>query len=475
MDVGRRRLKELSARKPVEAKSPAGQVVRKPNVLTLPETAKIGHLGEARELLNRKQYAPAWSSAAGAIARRPFHCEAWLMLAEIARAAGDPDLARACAAKSKKLAPDWKPARQFLNSLHGKTLRTPSWAILPETSAVPRLTVFLIVKNEERFLGRCLESVRGLAHQIVVVDTGSTDGTMEIAKKFNAEIHEFAWNDDFSAARNEALKYATGDWVLALDADEELMAEHRQTILEEMQAAGVMAYRLPIISKGREDEGCGYVPRLFRNAPGLFYVGRVHEQVFSSIEVRCRQWGLKNNLGRSVLLHHGYAKEVMESRDKIARNLRLLEMAIGELPDEPNLVMNLGLELIRSGQFEAGLEKYREAFRLMAAQPRDHVVPELRETLLTQLTTHLLAARDYAGVAELWEPFWAGAGLHGIETSRRGGGADAAVRGQTGPGRAVAGERGHHEGRAEPLSGALLVRAETGGSGGGGVCGGAGR
>ena len=96
-----------------------------------------------------------------------------------------------------------------------------------------------------------------------------------------------------------------------------------------------------IIDKGREQEGCSYVPRLFRNAPGLFYLGRVHEQVFSSIEVRCKEWGLKTALGKSALLHHGYTAELVASRDKIARNLRLLELAIEELPDEPNLLMSI--------------------------------------------------------------------------------------------------------------------------------------
>jgi glycosyltransferase involved in cell wall biosynthesis len=93
-----------------------------------------------------------------------------------------------------------------------------------------RLSVCLIVKNEEKFLGQCLKSVRDLASQIVVVDTGSTDRTVEIAKEYGAEVYSFAWCDDFSAARNAALEHATGDWVLVLDADEELSAEGREKL-----------------------------------------------------------------------------------------------------------------------------------------------------------------------------------------------------------------------------------------------------
>jgi hypothetical protein len=109
-----------------------------------------------------------------------------------------------------------------------------------------------------------------------------------------------------------------------------------ERLLKLMRDATAMAFRLPMIDVGREDEGVSHVPRLFRNAPGLFYVGRVHEQVFSSLEVRRAEWGLENKLGDATLLHHGYTKELVQSRDKVARNLRLLEMAIIEMPGEPN-------------------------------------------------------------------------------------------------------------------------------------------
>ena len=83
-----------------------------------------------------------------------------------------------------------------------------------------KLSLCMIVKNEEKFLEQCLNSVRELVDEIVIVDTGSTDKTKEIAAKFTNKIFDFQWCDDFSAARNESLKHATGDWILVLDADE---------------------------------------------------------------------------------------------------------------------------------------------------------------------------------------------------------------------------------------------------------------
>ncbi|HVY69603.1 MAG TPA: tetratricopeptide repeat protein, partial [Verrucomicrobiae bacterium] len=168
-----------------------------------------------------------------------------------------------------------------------------------------------------------------------------------------------------------------------------------------LQNPAVIGYRLRMIDAGREQEGCTYVPRLFRNAPGLFFVGRIHEQIFSSVEVRRQEWGLENRLSEVTLRHHGYTAEVTRDRDKIARNLRLLELAIEEMPNEPNLLMNFGLELARAGQLEAGLEQYLEAFHALSALPAQQIVPELRETLLTQLCTHLMAARRHEEIVQM--------------------------------------------------------------------------
>ena len=379
--------------------------------MILPECAKVGHLAEAQACLKARQHRAAWEKTVAAIALRPFHPEAFLLLAEISLAAGDSVLARSLAQHARSLAPEWKAARQFLKgNLRGNAKH--SWLVLPpglaasKSGAAPRLSVCLITKNEEQFLDRCLASIRPIAHQIIVVDTGSTDQTVALAKNHGAEIYHHEWADDFSAARNAALQHATGDWILVIDADEELLPDHQTTLQEEINAASVMAYRLPIIDKGREHEGCSYVPRLFRNAPGLFFVGRVHEQIFTSLEVRRAEWGLTNQLGKSALLHYGYVPEVVSSRDKIARNLRLLERAVEEFPGEPNFVMSLGLELVRSGKLEAGLEKYWEAFHLLACLPSQQIVPELRETLIMQLSTHLLAAKRFSEIVQLFEnPF----------------------------------------------------------------------
>ena len=374
-----------------------------PTKIALPAVAKIGRLDEARELFAQKNYSAAWNAALAAVAQRPFHPEGFLLLAETALAAGDAGSAKLCAQRAHAFAPGLKAAKKLLNQkLKGETkLDWLQPASILHPPASPRITICLITKNEEKFLAPCLQSVRGLASQIVVVDTGSTDRTVEIAREFGAEIHAFAWCDDFAAARNAALEHAIGDWVLILDADEELAAPQHAKLLADMKDASAIGLRLPLVNAGQENEGRSFIPRLFRNAPGVYFHGRIHEQVFPSLLPLCNQWGLKTALGTAEILHHGYTKELVRDRNKVERNLKLLRQALAENPADANLLMNLGLELVRSDDLHGGITKYREAFARMAAQPAHDVVPELREALLAQFTSQLYKVRGHEEVVRV--------------------------------------------------------------------------
>jgi glycosyltransferase involved in cell wall biosynthesis/tetratricopeptide (TPR) repeat protein len=398
--IAAQRIRELAATQTI-----AGKPV-KTAPATLPPVSKIGRLDEARQLFGQKKFQPAWESAVAAIAKRPFHPEAFLLLAEIALAAGDSVSARQCAQRTRDCAPGWSAPKQFLKKpLRGNA--KPEWLKLPEqigkrkAESGNKLSVCLIVKNEEQFLAQCLKSVRSLAQQIVVVDTGSTDRTVEIAKEFGAEIHSFGWCEDFAAARNAALEHVTGGWILMLDADEELSETQHEKIRADMKKSDVIAYRLPLVNREKENEGQSFVPRLFRNAPGVYYSGRIHEQVFPSLMALGKPWGLATRFGTAQLLHHGYTKEMVRDRNKIERNLKLLRQAVEENSADANLMMNFGLELVRSDDLASGVAKYREAFELMSAQATEETAPELREVLLTQFTCQLYKIRAHAEVVRV--------------------------------------------------------------------------
>jgi glycosyltransferase involved in cell wall biosynthesis/tetratricopeptide (TPR) repeat protein len=392
------RIRELGANQNVVV--PANAAAQ-PAPVKLAAVAEVGRLDEARELFDRKNFAAAWAAALTAMANRPFHPEAFLLLAEIALAAGSGKTARLCAQRARDLAPGWQAAKQFLTKPLKGDAKLDWLDASRITHHASRLSVCLIVKNEEKFLAQCLKSVRGFASQIVVVDTGSTDRTVEIAREFGAEIYSFAWCDDFAAARNAALEHANGDWILMLDADEELPAAQHAKLQADMNNANAIAFRLPLVNAGQENEGRSFIPRLFRNAPEVFFRGRIHEQVFTSLLVHAKKWGLKTALGSAEILHHGYTKEMVRDRNKVERNLKLLRAAVVENPADVNLVMNLGLELVRSDDLIGGIEKYREAFDMMSAQPADEVVPELREVLLTQFTSQLYKVRGHEEVLQV--------------------------------------------------------------------------
>ena len=378
----------------------------------LPATALVGNLDRAQTLLAEGRHLESWQETLHALELRPFHPEAYLHLAEIALDAGDYAQAMVCLSRLTTLTPEWEVPQQALNSLRQGAAPTGTgqidWPALPDIPDTPRLSVCLIVKNEEQFLPKALQSIQPHAHQIVVLDTGSTDRTVALAKEHGAEVHTFDWCDDFAAARNAALEHARGDWVLVLDADEVLPADEVAHLQADLQGNNLLGYRLPLINKimtadGGDETADGqcHVPRLFRNAPGLHFVGRVHEQVYSSVLLRQLDWQMDSAIGNTTLHHFGYTPEVKQQRDKVKRNLRLLEKAVEEQPAEATLLMNYALDLFNDGQFEAALDKDREAFRLLSELPAADVLPEIRERLVSIFCYHLLQAELYEELAEV--------------------------------------------------------------------------
>jgi glycosyltransferase involved in cell wall biosynthesis len=174
--------------------------------------------------------------------------------------------------------------------------------------AMPTLGLSMIVKNEAATIAPCLESVRGLVSQIVIVDTGSTDDTFAIARGLGAAILCVPWENHFAQARNAALAPITTDWVLSLDADEELDGEAGPALAALMRKTDVAGYVLPVRNYTLATEvragsaasrandlrhpraaaaGSYFVYekcRLFRRNPEIYFTGRVHEQVEVTIQ-----------------------------------------------------------------------------------------------------------------------------------------------------------------------------------------------
>lgn len=202
----------------------------------------------------------------------------------------------------------------------------------------PRLSVCMIVRNEEKLLPACLQSIDGLADEVVVVDTGSTDLTMQLLQDFGARVHLHAWEDDFSKHRNQCLGYASGDWILQIDADERLHDESHVEIrrLIEDGPPDITNYLVEIHDCDRRGRLRNFFlfPRLFRNNAGAIYKGEVHNQLL--IE------GTKAR-SRVRLDHVGYHLDAEALLRKYERTRALLLKQIERDPSDLFALLNLAL------------------------------------------------------------------------------------------------------------------------------------
>ena len=193
------------------------------------------------------------------------------------------------------------------------------------------ISLCMIVRDEEKRLRACLESVRDVVDQMVIVDTGSEDGTVELAKSLGAEVHHFTWCDDFSAARNESIKYARGDWILWMDADEVLADESKAELRQICSQKGKPAIRLVTIRSSRAGGAQIHdsdAHRLFTNGCGIQFSGVIHEQVAPSAS----KLKAKEKTSGIMLYHSGYDLDAAAQARKLARNQPLLERMVRDEP-----------------------------------------------------------------------------------------------------------------------------------------------
>lgn len=225
------------------------------------------------------------------------------------------------------------------------------------------VSLCMIVKNEQDCLARCLASSKELVDQIIIVDTGSTDGTKEIALQFGADIYDFKWINDFSAARNYSLDQASCPWILYLDADEELLITDKEYFYSLLEREEVEGYYLNIINPTSNQPGGQQLRhlnlRLFRNNPAYRFQGAIHEQITPSIlaadpNARLVSTSLK-------ILHHGYKPRTIEEKNKSARNLQILQQQAAQEPGNNFLRYNLGVALYENKDIPGALEEFQKA------------------------------------------------------------------------------------------------------------------
>lgn len=213
------------------------------------------------------------------------------------------------------------------------------------------LSLSMIVKDEEKRLPTCLQSVEGIVDEIVIVDTGSRDQTVAIAKKYGAKVYSFPWIDDFAAARNEGLKHCNGEWIVYLDADETIASPSKESLrsLLASQEDSVGGIVCTIVSKHRQSNSTGTeihkggYPRIFKNLgyPTIQFSGRVHEQITPAI-FRAGKTLVHSTI---EINHSGYDQSQVVMQQKITRNYTLLLQHVREEPNNAYAWFQLGQTL----------------------------------------------------------------------------------------------------------------------------------
>jgi len=213
------------------------------------------------------------------------------------------------------------------------------------------LSVCMITKNEEALLEDCLQSINDIIDELIIVDTGSTDNTKEIAKKYNAKMYDFKWIEDFSAARNESLDKATKEWILVVDADEIITKEHGDKIKEIIKNAddNIGGFKLrqqtyvhhPIPGTKKNDSSFeltkkysfyiqNNLVRLFRNNKSLHFRHKVHELIEDSITEQGMEYR-----DTDIIIHHFGSLQQARLKGKEESYSRMIFAQLKESPSSP--------------------------------------------------------------------------------------------------------------------------------------------
>lgn len=229
-----------------------------------------------------------------------------------------------------------------------------------------KLSQCMIVKNEEKNIERALSWGKDIMWEQIVVDTGSTDRTVELAEKMGAKIYHFSWIDDFSAAKNYAIEQAEGDWIVFLDADEYFLPEDTEKLIpflmkikdtkyhalvtswiqadgsEEIlrdKTEGKMKWQMAVKADGsRGVLLSGTQIRIFANWKGIFYRGRVHEK----LERKGGELVCMDASEEFAILHTGYTPSEMKEKKKVERNIQLIKKELEEKPNDYKMLSFLG-------------------------------------------------------------------------------------------------------------------------------------
>lgn len=224
------------------------------------------------------------------------------------------------------------------------------------------ISLCMISRDEEVFIDSCLKSVVDLVDEIIIVDTGSTDNTVEIANKYNAKVINSIWKKNFAHHRNESIKYATCDWILILDCDEIIDNtdfKEIKLLLENINDK-YMGFNLKIINiDSNRDVASFNALRLFRNNKDFYFSGIIHEQIINSI---IDEYGNDCICDIPITIkHYGYDESIIKSKNKFQRNIELLESIYDK---DCYILAMIGDEYFKINNLEKAITYYEKSLNM---------------------------------------------------------------------------------------------------------------
>lgn len=237
----------------------------------------------------------------------------------------------------------------------------------------PLLSLCMIVKNEQQHLGRCLNSACPYVDEIVVIDTGSDDNTLNIAAQYDAKIGHFTWCDDFAAARNFAISQATGVWILMLDADEELIVED-QTWLNQLHTdSSSLVYCCSLVDAYKPSQvSIIWASRLFQNNSGIKYVGKYHEKLYYQDQLITMSD--LEHVDCVKILHYGYGEA--ELAQKYHSRIQMLERLLQSQELDLSWLWTLAVKYARNREPDKAEQCYSEAWEYLLPNLLDGQKPK---------------------------------------------------------------------------------------------------
>ncbi|MFZ2052101.1 MAG: glycosyltransferase family 2 protein [Solirubrobacteraceae bacterium] len=296
-----------------------------------------------------------------------------------------------------------RPAPSLLPEIPALVRHAKRLAARAHPASGMRISLCMIVRDEREMLPRCLSAAAPVVDEIVIVDTGSTDTTIEIARSFGAKVIEREWTGSFAHARNASLQAATGDWLLYLDADEILVSDDAAALRALAGRTWREAFMLREINYTGSGDPASVVTndalRIVRNRPQYRFQGALHEQI---------AWSLPTHLPERIesteirIEHFGYLDEVRQIRGKTQRNIELLNAEADGRTEGPFLHYNLGCEQLAGGRLERAILEFERAWQLIEQDPA-HGQRRWVPTLAIRHVRSLAAVERHQQAAELAE------------------------------------------------------------------------